>query len=161
MNGITFTRYSFSEAGDRVAQFGFHDGLSSLFDLMESSFARDVCSALNQGADIAKVYIGAQTRSTFNRGYARGTTQANMAVSRARKRGDGYAAYVTFNGTRNDGWKGTVRRNAEVAFVNEYGAAHKKYGGSHPARPYVQQALDKCEDKVVNKIREVLIDKYI
>ena len=128
------------------------------FEKMLASSSKDIRKACNAGGEVARQKIAEQSRSDFTRGYSRGTTASNTKLKKAAKQGDGYAAYVTFNGTRNDGWCGTVRRNAEVAFINEFGAPKKKppAQGGHPARPFIQHALDKYEDQILDAIEKAL-----
>lgn len=66
-------------------------------------------------------------------------------------KGASRAIYVSPKGTRSDGNK---RRNAEVAFVNEYGKA------GQPARPFINTANEKSADAAVEAAAGVY-DKYL
>ena len=144
-----------------MATFTVDTSAINISDRAIQCIPRDLKKAVDAGGAVARIYIAQEARETFNRNYdadhARGTTAAGTTLKRAAKRADGYAAYVTFNGTRADGWCGTVRRVAEVAFVNEYGAPGKRPGG-HPARPFIQKAIDKHESEIVEAIENALPD---
>lgn len=60
--------------------------------------------------------------------------------SKPKQTEDGGVAYVTFSGSRTRG--NTRTRNAEIAFVNEYG----KQG--QPARPFIRQAAEQYADQI-------------
>lgn len=58
-------------------------------------------------------------------------------------------AFVTFSGSRKRGNNRT--RNAEIAFINEFGANNK---GIAP-RPFIKNAIKKSEDEAVEAAAEV------
>ena len=60
----------------------------------------------------------------------------------------GGVSKVTFSGTRTRG--NTKTRNAEIAFVNEYG----KRG--QPARPFIRQAAEQYADQIAAPGEEIL-----
>ena len=57
---------------------------------------------------------------------------------------------ITFTGTRTRGK--TKTRNAEIAFVNEYGKT------GQPARPFVRNAMSEGEDEIVRPAGEIIGD---
>lgn len=62
---------------------------------------------------------------------------------------------LTFKGVRVRGnKKKTVTRNAEIAFLNEYGARNI------PARPFIQQGIDTKEKEAFDKA-EAVFDKWL
>lgn len=63
---------------------------------------------------------------------------------------DGGVCTITFSGTRTRGQKST--RNAEIAFVNEYGTRKQS------ARPFIGQALTMNEKAIVDPGAEILGD---
>ena len=63
---------------------------------------------------------------------------------------DGGYAEITFSGTRTRGR--TRTRNAEIAFVNEYGKR------SQPARPFIGKAMSQNEEAIVAPGADVLGD---
>lgn len=63
-----------------------------------------------------------------------------LVSKRAKRTDDGGRKAITFNGTRRRG--NTETRNAEIAFVNEYG----KRG--QPARPFIRTALEQNEERI-------------
>ena len=70
--------------------------------------------------------------------------------SKPRQTDDGGKSAVTFSGSRTRG--NTKTRNAEIAFVNEYG----KRG--QPARPFIGQAMTQNEEKIAAAGGDVLGD---
>ena len=63
---------------------------------------------------------------------------------------DGGYSMITFTGKRRRGKKDT--RNAEIAFVNEYGSRKVK------ARPFIGTAITRAEDKIVRPGIDVVGD---
>lgn len=63
-----------------------------------------------------------------------------LKASKIKQTDDGAVAYVNFSGRRSRGNSST--RNAEIAFVNEYG----KLG--QPARPFIRQASEQYADQI-------------
>lgn len=57
---------------------------------------------------------------------------------------------ITFSGTRTRG--NTRTRNAEIAFVNEYGKSGQK------ARPFIRVAMSQNADKINDPGAEVILD---
>lgn len=60
--------------------------------------------------------------------------------TRPKQTDSGGVAYVTFSGSRTRGK--TKTRNAEIAFVNEYGKAGQE------ARPFIRQAAEQYADRI-------------
>jgi len=71
-------------------------------------------------------------------------------ASKARKTDSGGYLNITFTGTRKRG--NTTTRNAEIAFVNEYG---KK---GQPARPFIGTAMSRNEDAITAQAEKVIGD---
>lgn len=63
-----------------------------------------------------------------------------LSVSKSKKDESGGHADVTFTGTRTRG--DTRTRNAEIAFVNEYGKSGQQ------ARPFVKNAVENFADEI-------------
>lgn len=63
-------------------------------------------------------------------------------------------SYVTISGTRKRGEKKTKTRNAEIAFINEFGA-HKR--GIAP-RPFMKKARNKYASKAIDAASKVFYD---
>ena len=74
----------------------------------------------------------------------------HISHSRPRKTEDGGKAFITFTGTRQRG--NTITRNAEIAFVNEYG----KRGQA--ARPFIGLAMTQNEKTIQDPAEEVIGD---
>ena len=73
-----------------------------------------------------------------------------IKVNKPKKTDSGGYADVTFSGSRTRSGKST--RNAEIAFVNEYGKR------SQQARPFVGQAIEQNADAIANAGAEVLLE---
>lgn len=63
---------------------------------------------------------------------------------------DGAVGYVTFSGSRTRGK--TKTRNAEIAFVNEYGKRNQA------ARPFIRQAAEQYADAIAAPGEKILGD---
>ncbi len=68
-----------------------------------------------------------------------GGTAAAVASGKKRKLGDGKEMDIIFKGSRHRG--NTTTRNAEIAFINEYG---KK---GQPGRPFISKANEENADE--------------
>lgn len=73
-----------------------------------------------------------------------------VKINRPKKTESGGYADITFSGSRTRHGKST--RNAEIAFVNEYGKR------SQQARPFVGEAMEKSADAIANAGAEVLLN---
>lgn len=69
--------------------------------------------------------------------YRTGQTLNSLTVKEAKQTEDGFACDITFEGTNDRG-----NRNAEVAFINNYGKR------SQPPRPFVSKAVDESTDEI-------------
>lgn len=104
----------------------------------------------------AEVVIKAQKRTarTMLKGpYSKGGTEKAIGPGKKSGLSDGKKMTVEFKGSRKRG--NTTTRNAEIAFINEYG----KKGQS--ARPFIKTANEQCEaeavaaaEKIFNKWQE-------
>lgn len=74
----------------------------------------------------------------------------NITHTKPKENGDGGYCAVTFKGTRTRGK--TKTRNAEIAFVNEYGKR-----GQEP-RPFVRQAAEQGGDAIAAPGEKILGD---
>lgn len=103
---------------------------------------------LQAQADVIQPKIAAEGLSKFDKGYATGKTTLSMHRTKPKTYGKGdekaRKMFVTFNGTRPNG-KHKTKRNAEVAFVNEYGYEHyywgKDSGKKKPARRFIDLGI--------------------
>lgn len=125
------------------------DGLDALTDdLAELAKLPDsvVDGMLNAEADV----LVAEQRKTAEqmlrgRGYETGTTARSIKKGKIKKSGNDRTLYITPTGTNARG-----TRNAEVAFINEYG---KK---GQPARPFIRTANERAGDRAVEAGEKVL-----
>lgn len=74
----------------------------------------------------------------------------HISVSKPIKRDDGVKAFVTFTGTRQRG--NTKTRNAEIAYINEYGAPRRGI----PARPFISTGMARHEDEISAPADEII-----
>lgn len=73
-----------------------------------------------------------------------------IKVNKPKETKSGGYAEITFSGTRTRGR--TRTRNAEIAFVNEYGKR------SQPARPFIGKAMSQNEEAIVAPGADVIGD---
>lgn len=73
----------------------------------------------------------------------------SISLSKAKLSKDGGQIYVTFKGTRRRGKKTT--RNAEIAFVNEYGRPGNRKKVPIRQRPFVRTAIEKCTENAIKE----------
>ncbi len=94
---------------------------------------------LDAEADVIAKAQQEETARQWQGDYATGTTSRSIKKGKARKSGDGRAVTVAPQGTNARG-----TRNAEVAFINEYG----KRG--QPARPAIRDANERKGQEAVD-----------
>lgn len=78
-----------------------------------------------------------------------GTVLDSIKMNKPKKTDSGGYADVTFSGSRTR--NGNQTRNAEIAFINEYGKKNQQ------ARPFVGEAMNKNADAIANAGAEVLL----
>ena len=74
----------------------------------------------------------------------------HISHSRPMKTEDGGKAFITFTGTRQRG--NTITRNAEIAYINEYGAPRRGIS----ARPFISTAMAQGEDEIAAPADEII-----
>lgn len=128
-------------------------GLDGLIDDMTALMELPDETVLEMLTAEAEVVAAAQQSEAQSMGvYATGKTAGSISYDKKLKvKGASRAIYVSPKGTRGNGNK---RRNAEVAFVNEYGKA------GQPARPFINTANEKSADAAVEAAAGVY-DKYL
>lgn len=126
------------------------DGIAQLAISLEEicETPRDVLDEmLNAEADVI-----ARAQREKGRAYGvhrTGVTLASIKKSKTYKTKDGRSIFITPTGINADG-----NRNAEVAFVNEYG----KHGQA--ARPFIRDANEEKAEEAVNAAAEIY-DKWM
>lgn len=114
---------------------------------------------LNAGADVAAEAQRKEAAVVLRGEYATGTTALSIKKGKVKLHKDGYRViYVTPTGTRKRGKRKISKtRNAEIAFVNEFGVPHHGI----PARPFISTANEKsaaattaAQAEVYNKFLE-------
>lgn len=74
----------------------------------------------------------------------------NLALAKAKLSTSGGTQDVTFRGTRTRG--DTKTRNAEIAFINEYGTRDQ------PARPFIGRTMAQNDEQIADAGGDVLLD---
>lgn len=128
------------------------DGLDSLMDDLDSLAHlpdRVVEDVLNAGADVLVPAQRAEISSRWRGKYSEGISAKSVKKSKVKKTKDGGAVHIYPQGTRKRGKKRI--RNAEVAFINEYGAPKR---GIAP-RPAIAAANAKAEQTAADAGEQV------
>lgn len=86
------------------------------------------------------------------RGYGTGLTASSVKVKKPKRRKGGREISITFNGTRPNGRKS--KRNAEVAFINEYGTSRQ------PAQQFIRIANETAADEALGR-QEAIYDDWL
>lgn len=97
---------------------------------------------LNAGADVAAKAQREEAAFVLSGPYSTGKTALSIKKGKVKLHKDGYRVlYITPTGTRKRGkTKISKTRNAEIAFINEYGSPRRNI----PARHWMQAANEKC-----------------
>lgn len=133
------------------------DGLDSLISDLETliSMPDSVAEAiLNAEADVIVTAQRAEIASRWKGSYSMGISAKSVKKGKAKKTEDGHAVHVYPQGSRRRG-KQSVR-NAEIAFINEYGARER---GIAP-RPAIGTANAKAE-KPAAEAGEQVFNAYL
>ncbi len=127
------------------------DELQKAFKSIENVTDQVKIDALDSMAKVAKEKIRATGESMGVRDSESSVhILDNITTTKAKLSKTGGYEDITFKGTRTRGK--TKTRNAEIAFVNEYG----KRG--QPARPFIGTAMSKNEKEIAEAGAEVLGD---
>lgn len=123
------------------------DGLDGLLDdfaalaALPGSVVEDI---LNAGADVILQAQRAEIEKQWKGPYSLGISSKSVKKGKVKKDRDGRSISIYPQGTRKS--KGQTTRNAEIAFINEYGAP-----GRHIApRPAIDTANKKKEGEAVD-----------
>lgn len=129
---------------------GFED-LNDVFKQIADIPEDVTINALEAMGDVAKEKIKGMGES---KGIRDPESSAHILdnISRAKPKATDSGGYVniTFKGSRTRG--NTTTRNAEIAFINEYG----KRG--QPARPFIGPALDQNEEAIMSPGEDIIGD---
>ena len=121
---------------------------------------RIIDSMLTAEADIIEPKIEAGAKTMLRGKYYTGTTAKSIyrkPPHNYKKNGQRQIT-LTFRGTRPNGKK--RKRNAEVAFVNEYGAKNTWSGKKLQARPFVQRGIETGKTAAFNQA-EKIFDEWL
>ena len=125
------------------------------FDIANALEASDY--VISQMLDaMADVHVEAQKAKGLSYGVHRtGLALESIKKGKPKRTDDGGEISITFGGTRIRGHPKTKTfskvRNAEVAFINEYGAPAR---GIMP-RPFIRDANEECADEAVEAAENV------
>ena len=123
------------------------DGIDSLsLDLSELAYLPDrvVADMLQAEADVILSAQRSEIESQWKGPYSLGISAKSIRKGRVKKGKEGASIPIYPQGSRTRGKK-TVKpvRNAEIAFINEYGAPKRNIR----ARPAVKSDIEKTEDE--------------
>ena len=120
------------------------DGLDGLInDLSELAKLPDSVTddILNAEADVIVTAQQNEARTMWVGPYATGVAAASIKKGKPKRVGLDKSILIAPSGSRKRG--NTTTRNAEIAFINEYGK------GGQPARPAMRNAIEKKADEAV------------
>lgn len=109
---------------------------------------------LNAGADILEPEIRKNAETMLRGRYYTGTTAKSVKRKEPESTDYGRRLIITFDGKRTDKHHPKGIRNAEVAFLNEYGAR------KIPARPFIKRAVEDCNN-AVTEAAEKVFDEWL
>ena len=114
---------------------------------------------LTEEADTIEPEIRENANTMLKGPYWTGTTSRKLTRKPphtwAGRRGNGQRQIaLTFKGVRRDKYHKKGTRNAEIAFVNEYGSRNI------PARPFIQKGIESKEKEAFDKA-EAVFDKWL
>ncbi|MBD5356514.1 MAG: hypothetical protein HDR88_06110 [Bacteroides sp.] len=115
------------------------DDLAALAELPDSV----VEGILNAEADVVVPAQRSEIENRWSGPYSMGISANSVKKGDVKKLPDGGAIYIYPQGTRKRGGKSV--RNAEIAFINEYGAPARGIA----ARPAISTATAKSEEQAV------------
>ena len=127
----------------------FHDELSRLPTSVTDSM-------LEAMANVIKPAEEKSAAAMLHGKYYEGFIAGSVKIGKIKKAKNGKAIYVTFNGvtTSEKMFKKYPTRNAERAFVNEYGV---KVRGPGP-RPFIRMAVETHADAAIDAAEKVYDD---
>lgn len=95
---------------------------------------------LNAQADIAAAAQQEEAKKMLVGDYVTGTTALSIKKGKIKLKNGQHILYVTPTGTRKRGKRKISKtRNAEIAFINEYGDPRRRI----PARPFIRTANER------------------
>jgi hypothetical protein len=134
------------------------NGIDSLsLDLSELAYLPDrvVADMLHAEADVILSAQRSEIESRWKGPYSLGISAKSIRKGSVKKGKDGYSISIYPQGSRKRGKK-TVR-NAEIAFINEYGAPKRNIR----ARPALKSAIARKEDEAAaagEKVYQAYLD---
>lgn len=130
-----------------ISLYGF-DSLVLTFDEMSEMPESVLDDMLEAGAAVAEREIRAVGKSYGV--HRTGVMLDSIGHNRPRPSKDGRAVYIYPQGSRPNGSK--TKRNAEVAFINEFGKKNQA------PRPFMRDAAEKAADEAAEQEEKVLND---
>lgn len=132
-----------SSSFDRIAEFADQIPVT-VIDRMLTAEADAVQPKIEEGARNklrGKYWTGTTARSVYRKKPHNYSRNGQRQIT------------LTFRGTRPNGKK--RKRNAEVAFVNEYGAINSWSGKKIEARPFIQEGIDEGEKTAFDNAEKI------
>lgn len=162
MGQVITTYKSVSGVSGRIAELQYPEAIPvEVIDQM-----------LHAEADVIQPKISAEAKAKFTSGYSEGVTANALKRGRPKYYGRGdkkqRELLVTFEGERPNGKSG-MKRNAEIAFAQEYGYkhyywgydyAHKKPGKTNEPRKFIEGAINAGEEAAFSAA-EAIFDKWL
>ena len=133
------------------------EGLFDFNDLLNAgSIPNDVMNKmLHAAADVAVAAQKKTAASMLDKGYSTGELAKSIGKSRIKRSRDGKSISIVFKGDRKRGRRKIhTTSNAEIAFLNEFGARGK------PGRLFIQTANKQCEEAAIEAAAKVY-DKWL
>lgn len=142
MAKITTKTLSGGSSADRIQEYADEIPVDVIDDMLTAE------------ADVIEPAIADNAASMMKGPYADGGTSRALyrkkPVNWTGRRGNGQRQIVlTFKGVRRDKYHPNGTRNAEIAFMNEYGAR------GIPARPFIQRAIDEKSEAAFDDAERV------
>lgn len=162
MGQVITTYKSVSGVSGRIAELQYPEAIPvEVIDQM-----------LHAEADVIQPLITREARAKFTSGFGEGVTENSLKRGRPKYYGRGdkrqRELLVTFEGERPNGKSGT-KRNAEIAFAQEYGYkhyywgddyAHKKPKKTNEPRKFIEGAINAGEEAAFSAA-EAVFDKWL
>jgi hypothetical protein len=125
--------------------------MTALFEELEHLPDRVIDEMLMAEADVVKREQRKAARLMLNGPYSTGKTAEAIEIGKVKATSSGRVITVYPRGSRKRGKK-TVNTNAEIAFINEYGARGK------PARAFIRKANEAAADEAFDAAEKVYDD---
>ena len=120
-------------------------GLDGLQDVMNNitKVPNDIKTEILEGmGQVAVKYQRQSAKAMLSGPDSTGLTSSSVTMTKVKLNADGGSTDVTFKGSRKREGHKKATRNAEIAFINEFGKA------GQPARPFIKKANESHADEI-------------